>query len=309
MHQSTLSAPKRQGKLGAPTHGRLRLLPVVADLGARLGAGARRARRRGERLALRDRRAAAGCSCRRRSLFLVFMGLQGRYFGRWLLPIFPILCLLAASSRCGSPRRAPGAGVARTRAGAACGARARRPRRVVALLRAGARLQRPLGPRALARRHARATRAWMVAHVPAGTRDRRRADRARRVGARRWRRATRSLVLARLVAAHGAPRRADAGTPVVGIEDYERTLAPALIGYYERDGYCWVVSGSTESGPALADPTAVPRGDRLLPRARRRRATVVFAASPYARGAAPGRVQLRLVASTTTRSPTTRPGP
>ena len=29
-------------------------------------------------------------------LFLAFMGLQGRYFGRWLLPIFPIACLLAA---------------------------------------------------------------------------------------------------------------------------------------------------------------------------------------------------------------------
>ena len=29
-------------------------------------------------------------------LFLAFMGLQGRYFGRWLLPVFPLLCLLAA---------------------------------------------------------------------------------------------------------------------------------------------------------------------------------------------------------------------
>jgi 4-amino-4-deoxy-L-arabinose transferase-like glycosyltransferase len=29
-------------------------------------------------------------------LFLAFMGFQGRYFGRWLLPIFPLLCLLAA---------------------------------------------------------------------------------------------------------------------------------------------------------------------------------------------------------------------
>src|SRR5207245_350971 len=27
---------------------------------------------------------------------LAFLGLQGRCFGRWLLPIFPILCLLAA---------------------------------------------------------------------------------------------------------------------------------------------------------------------------------------------------------------------
>ncbi len=30
-------------------------------------------------------------------LYLLFLSLQGRYFGRWLLPIFPIACLLAAS--------------------------------------------------------------------------------------------------------------------------------------------------------------------------------------------------------------------
>jgi len=29
-------------------------------------------------------------------LFLLFMGTQGRYFGRWLLPVFPIVCLVAA---------------------------------------------------------------------------------------------------------------------------------------------------------------------------------------------------------------------
>ena len=29
-------------------------------------------------------------------LYLAFMGTQDRYFGRWLLPIFPIVCLLAA---------------------------------------------------------------------------------------------------------------------------------------------------------------------------------------------------------------------
>ena len=47
-------------------------------------------------LALASARAVAGCWCPRALLFLAFMGLQGRYFGRWLLPIFPILCLLAA---------------------------------------------------------------------------------------------------------------------------------------------------------------------------------------------------------------------
>ena len=30
-------------------------------------------------------------------LYLLFLSLQGRYFGRWLLPIFPIACLLAAN--------------------------------------------------------------------------------------------------------------------------------------------------------------------------------------------------------------------
>ena len=53
----------------------------------------------------------------------------------------------------------------------------------------------------------------------------------------------------------------DDSARVVGIEDYERTLAPALIGYYERNGYCWVVSGTTQSGRAFADPRAVPEAD------------------------------------------------
>ena len=44
VHQSTLSA-EAQGKLGAPKQGGARLLPVVADLGPRLGAGAGGARR------------------------------------------------------------------------------------------------------------------------------------------------------------------------------------------------------------------------------------------------------------------------
>ncbi len=28
--------------------------------------------------------------------YLIFMGTEGRYFGRWLMPVLPILCLLAA---------------------------------------------------------------------------------------------------------------------------------------------------------------------------------------------------------------------
>ena len=29
-------------------------------------------------------------------LFVLFMGSQERYFGRWLMPVFPLVCILAA---------------------------------------------------------------------------------------------------------------------------------------------------------------------------------------------------------------------
>ena len=55
-------------------------------------------------------------------LFVLFMGTQERFFGRWLMPVFPIVCLLAAYAAleladCGA--RAP--------AGAAADAHRRRP--------------------------------------------------------------------------------------------------------------------------------------------------------------------------------------
>src|SRR5271166_1027208 len=93
VHQSTLSA-EAQGKLGAPKQGGvayymwsltwgLGWVPALAALG-----GAVTVWRSEARLGWLLVPAPV--------LFLAFMGLQGRYFGRWLLPIFPILCLLGA---------------------------------------------------------------------------------------------------------------------------------------------------------------------------------------------------------------------
>ena len=65
-----------------------------------------------------------------------------------------------------------------------------------------------------------------------------------------------------------------------------RTLSPALIGFYERNGYCWVVSGSTQSGRAFADPRAVPLAIAYY-RALAREGEVVYRADPYAHGAHP----------------------
>jgi hypothetical protein len=72
---------------------------------------------------------------------------------------------------------------------------------------------------------------------------------------------------------------------VVSLENYELTLSPALIPYYEREGYCWVVSGSQESGRAFADPARAPLAVAYY-RALARAGTVVYHASPYI-GASP----------------------
>jgi hypothetical protein len=86
-----------------------------------------------------------------------------------------------------------------------------------------------------------------------------------------------------------SPRIAANGTiasaylPEVGLENYETTLHPALINFYEHERFCWVITGSTESGRAFADRKAVP-GAIAYYRKLARDGEVVYRASPYARG-------------------------
>ena len=74
--------------------------------------------------------------------------------------------------------------------------------------------------------------------------------------------------------------------PEVGLENYETTLHPALIDFYEREGYCWVITGSTESGRAFADRKAVP-GAIAYYRKLAHAGEVVYRASPYEHGDGP----------------------
>jgi hypothetical protein len=73
---------------------------------------------------------------------------------------------------------------------------------------------------------------------------------------------------------------------VVKLEDYERTLSPALVERYRRGGYCWVVTGSTQYGRAFAEPRAVP-GAIAYYSALRRTGDVAYAVSPVRTGARP----------------------
>jgi hypothetical protein len=267
-HQSTLSA-EAQGKLGAPKQGGLLYylwtltwglgwVPALAALGGAL-------------TVWRRERALGLMLVTPVVLYLAFMGLQGRYFGRWLLPIFPLLCLLAALFAIELVRS-----LAR---------RAPRLRFAIAAIAVAALLVQGLvysvhSGLVLSRTDTRTlTRQWMVAHIPAGT-----PIVSEPVSQEEWgERWTKYPSLLSRISRNGAvvPR-----TRLVGIEDYELTLSPQLLDFYQAHGYCWVVSGSTESGRAYADPRAAPLAIAYY-RALARVGQVVYRSSPYARGQGP----------------------
>jgi hypothetical protein len=137
------------------------------------------------------------------------------------------------------------------------------------------------------------TRTWMLAHVPAGTpivaepvspdEWAREVRPGTSTGANPYRWPKYRSLLSRITP--GGTLFAEPHTEVV-IEDYERTLAPALLVYYTAHRYCIVVSGSTQSGRAYADPRAVPNAIAYYA-ALAREGEVIYRASPYAAGARP----------------------
>ena len=214
-------------------------------------------------------------------LFVVFMGTQDRFFARWLLPVYPLLCLLAAHAA------VTGAGwlLARLPRGPAPAWAAAAVAGVL-LCGQGA-LFSVHNDLVLAREDTRGlTRDWMVKHVPAGSKvviepvvpdawatDPEGPSRATGNGARwvKWH-TSRSRV-----ENDGSIRRGEGR--IVKLEDYERTLRPQLVGSYQRGGFCWVLTGSTQQGRAVAEPSEVPSALRYY-EALGRDGKVVFTALP-----------------------------
>jgi hypothetical protein len=239
-------------------------VPSLAALGGAVG------------LLARDRRLAA-VLIPAPLLFLAFMGTQSRFFARWLLPVYPLLCLLAAWAAVRAAAwlaarvrpawgRSPWPALA---AAVVLGAQG-----LVLAVHNDAVLARP-DTRQLARD-------WLVAHVPPGTRvvvepvfpDQWAADVGHPSPAtpngNRWIKWPTSRFRGR----------------VVKLEDYERTTRPSLVERYRRGGYCWVVTGSTQYGRAYVEPAQVPQAIRYYD-ALRRASTVAYRVSPYGQGAAP----------------------
>jgi dolichyl-phosphate-mannose-protein mannosyltransferase len=224
-------------------------------------------------------------------LFVLYMGLQDRYFGRWLLPAFPALALLAGvgavwlADRLRTPRARAGALAALTAALVAQG--------LVFAVHVD---------RVLSRDDTRnAVRDWMVANVPAGSKivvepivsdawftdvgGRDTLDAAVREGATRSGRRWNKFPTSRTRFDRARPERP--GRPrFVTVENYERTLRPALVGSYEQGGFCWVVIGSTQYGRALVDRAAVPNAIAYY-RELGRRGQLVYRATPYQSGEGP----------------------
>ena len=221
-------------------------------------------------------------------LFVLFMGTQERFFGRWLIPVFPFMCLLAAYA---AMRVAEWLAQRRP---------ALRPTLLavaaVALCAQGVVYSLHI-VQVLSREDTRnMAREWFVEHVPARTKvvvepvvpDAWAQD----IGAptrltgngNRWVKYSTSRSQIDLENP-GGPLLPPPGR-IVGIEDYERTLFPGLIDRYEEGGWCWVVVGSTQRGRAEAEPEEVPRAIRYY-RELEKRSRLAYEASPYARGEGP----------------------
>ncbi|HEY1834984.1 MAG TPA: glycosyltransferase family 39 protein [Solirubrobacteraceae bacterium] len=293
VHQSTLSA-ESQGKLGAPTEGGFLYYLWVLTWG--LGWAPALASLAGALAIWRHERHVAWVLVPAPMLFLIFMGTEGRYFGRWLMPILPLLCLLAAFSVVWlATRMLPLGRDEESGPQSALRSRGLVPSLLLSsLLVAGVLVQGLVysvhSGMVLSRADTRGlTRTWMLAHIPRGAKivvepvspnD----WAAEHPGAPdchaeyRWCKYP-SLFYrvgpdGRLLSEFGAK---------AGVEDYVRTLAPSLLTYYVSHDYCWVVTGSVQRDRAFAAPKSVPLAVAYYRRLARR-GTIVYRVTPYGKG-------------------------
>jgi len=252
-HQSSLSS-EAAGKLGASPHGALGYYLSTFTWG--LGWVPSLAAVGGVVTIWRDDRLVGGVLVPTGVVFLAILSAETRYFGRWILPLFPIVCLLSAyflvklttwAARLARPN-------SRWSQGVLIGA--------VAILALGQGmiysvhsdliLSRPF---TFALAHE-----WLVTHVPRGSRVVVEPEvpnswleyapgSLERVAGRRYR--WTKLPNLQTVGAGQSVR-------TINRENYERTLRPALIAYYELHRYCWVITFTSESGRALVTPAALP---------------------------------------------------
>jgi 4-amino-4-deoxy-L-arabinose transferase-like glycosyltransferase len=189
-------------------------------------------------------------------LFIVYMGLQTRYFGRWMLPAFPIVCMLAAYGA--------------VRATDIISARVRRPQIAVALtsvavvaLAAQGLVHSFHNDRVLSRPHTlNLAREWMIEHIP-----------------RNQKVVTEPFV----ASAWNSPWPEATTSPAQFLgasHPYSRYLSDRLARTWQRNGYCWVVASSNYWGLSMGDEVLSERAESYYS-ALGRLGTVRYSASPW----------------------------
>jgi len=206
-------------------------------------------------------------------LFIGYMGRHERYFARWLLPVYPMLCLLA------------GYGVAATAtwlSGRLPRARALLPAALVCLVVAQPLITTVHGGMVLSRASTFSlAKRWLDAHAPPGAkvviepvmRPEWAYDGRGRPIWKSW--------------TDEHPVDASQGL----IDGYALLLSPRLIDLYAREGYCWVVASESTYGRVFDDASDAPAAVAYY-RALSRRGRLSYVASPYKRSAGaprPGR--------------------
>ena len=210
---------------------------------------------------------ALGPDTRRRSLFMIYMGDQQRFFGRWLMPTFPIVALLGGLRRgvAGAladrrTRRVPAAAVIAVDRRSCCSPRASAPCCTQITCCRGQDTRN-------------LTRAWMVKHIPAGskivvepvvslttgrTTSGARSTPATPSGAR-WQDVGHEPDRRR----HPRPRSTSTcpwvSTSTSAWISTSGRCGPELLSEYAKAGYCWVVIGSLQAGRSFAQPKIAPQ--------------------------------------------------
>jgi 4-amino-4-deoxy-L-arabinose transferase-like glycosyltransferase len=185
-------------------------------------------------------------------LFWLYMSTQTRHFGRWLMPIYPSLCILAGIGAVALVDRL------RWRPAILTG--------LFAVLLCGQGLAYSVHiDRVFGRTDTRTeARRWMLKHIPAGSK----------------------IVVEPFIPANWTPKRFERWPVERPYQAYEKRLTPELVDQYRAGGYCWVVVGSHQKDRGLSAGLGnAYRYYRALDAASEQ--TVTF--SPYSKGAGPVR--------------------
>ena len=212
-------------------------------------------------------------------ILLAVIGTQDRFFARWALPMYPILCILAAwgaiqlvewiTKRRLAALKPYLIGIA------------------VLLLVAQGSIASIRNDQVLTRADTRQlAHNWMMQNVPKGSR------------------VVLEPIVPDLWATNPTVRTQEGGgyhwkkwltsynnnglTNKFGIHhgNFQYSLRPDLIDKYQEKGYCWVVTGSTQYGRTQAQPELVPQAVAYYKKLKQQ-SKVVYQGSPYKKGAQP----------------------